>query len=141
MFLEPFGTIEWYYTRAPTIPHITRSNHPLLISEWFSRRRARGVRTDPTSGNAVIKWPFFLAMIKDARLDYIKSNRTTAGPAVHYSNRIAHLRDSLFFGRSSFSSLSFSYSCRLLCLFFLSSQSLNIFWLWQLMLYEPRIAR
>lgn len=140
MFLEPLGTTEWYYTRAPTIPHITRSNHPLLISEWFSRRRAGGVRTDPTSGNAVIKWPFFLVMIKDARLDYIKRNKTT-GPAVHYSNRIAHLRDSRFFRRSSFSFSCFSYSYRLLCLFFLSSQSLNIFWLWRLMLYEPRIAR
>lgn len=83
VFLEQLGTAEWYYTRAPTIPHITRSNCPPLISEWFSWRRAGGVRMDPMSGNAVIKWPFFLAMIKDARLDYTKTNRTTTNLAAY----------------------------------------------------------
>lgn len=65
-----------YYAVKPSAINIG------MILEAARRR----VRTDPTSGNAVIKWPFFLAMIKDARLDYIKSNRTTTGPAVHYSN-------------------------------------------------------
>lgn len=38
---------------------------------------------DPMSGNAVIKWPFFLAMIKDARLDYTKTNRTATNLAAY----------------------------------------------------------